>query len=78
MAATAILYRIPATARIDGITGPAPPADQPTDVTGDQTLRACGPYPGTRADARAGAPTTGYSVSRRVISTPPMVLAIRL
>ena len=30
VATTAILYRIPATTRIDGITGPRPPADQPT------------------------------------------------
>src|SRR5215469_14109850 len=63
VAATAILYRIPATTRIDGITGPGPPVDQSADVTGDETLCAGGPYPSTRTG------TVGYSVSRRVIST---------
>lgn len=74
VAATAILYRIPATTRIDGITGPGPPAQPAGDVTGDAMPRADRGYPG----ARAGTRTTGYSVSRRVISMPPMVLAIRL
>ena len=51
-------------------TPPAEPPASPPDVTGEETLRADGRCPGAR--------TLGYSVSRRVTSTPPMVLAIRL
>jgi len=46
------------------------PSASPADVMGEETLRAGGRCPSAR--------TLGYSVSRRVTSTPPMVLAIKL